>query len=123
MVVGTPLDFRLGYGVFGGKEGAEPARVVHVADSPGQVVGHATLADSVSGHLAAVLTGLAAALDRTDRRSWKAWVEDLQATVREAAARDAELLDGRGRPDPSGPDLRRAAPPARRRRRRDRRRR
>ena len=37
VVVGTPLDFRLGYGVFGGKEGAEPARVVHVADSPGQV--------------------------------------------------------------------------------------
>ena len=92
VVVGTPLDFRLGYGVFGGKEGAEPARVVHVADSPGQVSGHAALADSVSGNLAAVLTGLAAGLDRADRRSWKAWVEDLQATVKEAAARDAELL-------------------------------
>src|SRR3954451_14082896 len=43
VVVGTPLDFRLGYGVFGGKEGAEPARVVHVADSLGQVSQHATL--------------------------------------------------------------------------------
>jgi acetolactate synthase-1/2/3 large subunit len=92
VVVGTPLDFRLGYGVFGGKEGAEPARVVHVADSPGQVSGHAALADSVSGSLAAVLSGLAAGLDRADRRSWKAWVEDLQATVKVAAARDAELL-------------------------------
>jgi len=92
VVVGTPLDFRLGYGVFGGKEGAEPARVVHMADSPGQVSRHAALADSVSGHLASALTGLGAALDRLDRRSWKAWVEDLQATVREAAARDAELL-------------------------------
>src|SRR3954471_11059030 len=92
VVVGTPLDFRLGYGVFGGKEGAAPARVVHVADSPGQVSGHAALADSVSGSLAAVLSGLAAALDRADRRSWKAWVDDLQETVQQAAARDAELL-------------------------------
>src|SRR6188472_2169928 len=64
VVVGTPLDFRLGYGVFGGKEGTEPARVVHVADSPGQVSGHAALADSVSGNLAATLSGLAAGLDR-----------------------------------------------------------
>ena len=38
VVVGTPLDFRLGYGVFGGKDGAAPAQVVHVADSAGQVV-------------------------------------------------------------------------------------
>ena len=30
VVVGTPLDFRLGYGVFGGKDGAPPARVVHL---------------------------------------------------------------------------------------------
>ena len=35
VVVGTPLDFRLGYGVFG------DAQVVHVADSPGQVSRHA----------------------------------------------------------------------------------
>ena len=98
VVVGTPLDFRLGYGVFGGKEGAEPARVVHVADSPGQVSGHAALADSVSGSLSAVLTGLAAGLDRADRRSWKAWVEDLQETVKQAAARDAELLTAEADP-------------------------
>ena len=44
VVVGTPLDFRLGYGVFGGKDGAAAAQVVHVADSPGQVSGHAELA-------------------------------------------------------------------------------
>ena len=71
---------------------------MHVADSPGQVSSHAALADSVSGSLAAVLTGLAAALDRADRRSWKAWVEDLQATVKEAAARDAELLTAEADP-------------------------
>ena len=36
-MVGTPLDFRLGYGTFGGKDGAPAAQVVHLADSPGQV--------------------------------------------------------------------------------------
>ena len=41
VVAGTPLDFRLGYGVFGGKDGATPARVVHLADSAGQISGHA----------------------------------------------------------------------------------
>ena len=33
VVVGTPLDFRLGYGVFGGKDDTTAARVVHLADS------------------------------------------------------------------------------------------
>jgi acetolactate synthase I/II/III large subunit len=92
VVVGAPLDFRLGYGVFGGKDGAVPARVVHVADSADQVARHADLAESVSGPLASVLTGLAVALERQDRRPWKAWVEDLQAAVQQATARDAELL-------------------------------
>jgi acetolactate synthase-1/2/3 large subunit len=98
VVVGTALDFRLGYGVFGGKEGTEPARVVHVADSPAQVSRHATLADSVSGDLSAVFRGLAAELERTDLSAWKAWGEELQATVREAAARDAELLTAEADP-------------------------
>ncbi len=44
VVVGTPLDFRLGYGIFGGKDGAEPAQVVHIADSADQVSRHAALA-------------------------------------------------------------------------------
>ena len=101
VVVGTPLDFRLGYGVFGGKEGAEPARVVHVADSPGQVSRHASLADSASGDLSSVFRGLAASLEHTDLSAWKAWIEDLQATVREAAARDSELL--RAEADPIHP--------------------
>jgi acetolactate synthase-1/2/3 large subunit len=98
VVVGTPLDFRLGYGVFGGKDETSTARVVHVSDSPGQVAQHATLADSVSGDLSSVFRGLAAALERTDLSAWKAWVEDLQATVKEAAARDAELLTAEADP-------------------------
>ena len=92
VVAGAPLDFRLGYGVFGGKEGAESARVVHVTDSPGQVSQHATLAASVSGDLSSVFRGLTAARQRTDPSARKAWAEDLRAAVREAARRDTELL-------------------------------
>ncbi len=98
VVVGTPLDFRLGYGVFGGKDGTTPARVVHVTDSAGQVAQHAAVADSVSGDLSTALRGIAAALDGTDLSGWKAWVEDLQAAAREAAARDAELLSAEADP-------------------------
>jgi acetolactate synthase-1/2/3 large subunit len=101
VVVGAPLDFRLGYGVFGGRDGAEPARVVHVADSAAQVAQHAVLADSVSGDLASVLGGLLAALEHSDLSRWTAWAAELRAAVHEAAARDAELL--RAEADPIHP--------------------
>ncbi|QBR91761.1 acetolactate synthase [Nocardioides euryhalodurans] len=99
VVVGTPLDFRLGYGVFGGKEGASPAQVVHVADSPGQVSGHADLAASVSGDLTTVLEGLQQALEQVVRRpDWSSWVSGLQDTVRAAVERDAALLGAEADP-------------------------
>ncbi len=101
VVAGTPLDFRLGYGVFGGKDGAAPARVVHLADSPGQVSARATLADSASGDLTTVFDGLLAALGSGAGPHRTPWVESLQGTVREAAARDAELL--RAEADPIHP--------------------
>jgi acetolactate synthase-1/2/3 large subunit len=94
VVAGTPLDFRLGYGVFGGKEGATPARTVHLADSPGQVSGHAELAGSASGDLTTVFTGLLDALQSTpgSRPDWGPWLSTLQDEVAAATARDAELL-------------------------------
>ena len=93
VVAGTPLDFRLGYGVFGGKDGAAPARVVHLADSPGQVSQHADLAGEASGDLTLVLDGLRDAVAGLVRRpDWSSWVTTLQDTVRQAVARDAELL-------------------------------
>ena len=99
IVVGTPLDFRLGYGVFGGKEeGSSPAQVVHVADSPGQVSGHAALAASVAGDLTAVFDGLQAALERGSKPDWAAWVASLQDTVALATKRDAELLGAEADP-------------------------
>ena len=95
VVVGTPLDFRLGYGVFGGRgeDGAPPARVAHVADSPGQLSRHAELAARVSGDLGLALDGLREAVGRLPHRpDWASWVTTLQDTVRAATARDAELL-------------------------------
>ena len=99
IVVGTPLDFRLGYGIFGGKEeGSTPARVVHVADSPGQVSGHADLAESLSGDLTAVLDGLQAALERGRKPDWSAWVGQLADTVAAATERDRALLTAEADP-------------------------
>ncbi len=101
VVVGTPLDFRLGYGVFGGPDknpdGAF-ARVVHIADSPGQVSGHAELAGSVAGDLTTVLDGLQAAIERGDKPDWRAWSDQLADQVKAAAARDAELLTAEADP-------------------------
>ena len=126
VVVGTPLDFRLGYGVFGGKdEGATPARVVHVADSPGQVSGHADLAGSASGDLTAVLDGLARrrSTGLVRRPDWSAWVDRPPGHGARGGRARRRAARRRGRPDPPGPHLRRAGAPAGRRRGRDRRRR
>jgi thiamine pyrophosphate-dependent acetolactate synthase large subunit-like protein len=99
VVIGTPLDFRLGYGVFGGKEeGTLPAPTVHIADSPGQVSTHAELAASASGDLTAVIDGLQAAVERGARPDWSAWRQTLQDTVRTNAERDAELLGAEADP-------------------------
>ncbi|HET7350613.1 MAG TPA: acetolactate synthase [Marmoricola sp.] len=93
VVAGTPLDFRLGYGVFGGKDGATPARVVHLADSPGQVSRHADLAADASGDLTLVLDGVREAVHGLVRKpDWAEWVSQLQGIVKEATARDTELL-------------------------------
>ena len=99
VVVGTPLDFRLGYGVFGGKDGAPAAKVVHLADSPAQVSGHADLAASAAGDLTLVVDGLQTALEQQLRKpDWSTWVADLQAEVRAAVERDNALLSSEADP-------------------------
>ncbi len=101
VVVGTPLDFRLGYGAFGGPDKnphGEFARVVHIADSPGQVSGHAELAASVSGDLTTILDGLQAAIERGEKPDWQDWSDQLADQVKVAAARDAELLTAEADP-------------------------
>lgn len=101
VVVGTPLDFRLGYGSFGGPDKnpqGEFAKVVHIADSPGQVSGHAELAGSVAGDLTTILEGLQAAIERGDKPDWHDWSDQLADQVKVAAARDAELLTAEADP-------------------------
>jgi acetolactate synthase-1/2/3 large subunit len=98
VVVGTPLDFRLGYGVFGGKDGATPARVVHIADSPVQLSEHSDLAASVAGDLTAVFDGLQASLERGGVPDWSDWVTGLQQQVKAAQERDATLLSAEADP-------------------------
>ena len=99
VVVGTPLDFRLGYGSFGGKEGTDPARVVHCADSEGQISGHATLTASAYGDLSLVLDGIREAVhNATAKPDWSAWTQRLSDRVREAVAADAELLGSEADP-------------------------
>ncbi|MDQ6687678.1 MAG: acetolactate synthase, partial [Actinomycetota bacterium] len=93
VVVGTPLDFRLGYGIFGGKEGAAPARVVHLADADSQISRHTDLSASASGDLSLVLDGVREACERLVRRpDWSAWAQELQQQVGAAVERDFALL-------------------------------
>jgi acetolactate synthase I/II/III large subunit len=94
IVVGTPLDFRLGYGEYGGRNGTEPAAVVHVADAPGQIARHRPLAASAAGALTAFFTGLTSQVQRTglSRRWTKDWLPQLAEACRSATAADAALL-------------------------------
>jgi acetolactate synthase-1/2/3 large subunit len=93
VVAGAPLDFRLGYGAFGGDGGAPPARVVHLADHPDGVARHVELAASAAGDLGLILDGLVAAAARPgaapDRDGWLA---TLRAASEQAVARDRDAL-------------------------------
>ena len=91
MVVGTPLDFRLGFGVFG--EPARPAQVVHVADAPAALASHRPLAASLSGDLGGILLEVAQAyLRHPGRRDPAQWRSQLQSAAAAASAGDRELL-------------------------------
>jgi len=96
VVAGAPLDFRLGYGEFGGRDGTAPARVVHAADSPGQIAAHATLAASAAGDLHTFFTALADAVPAAlpaGRLPWTgSWLPHLQAATAKAVAADQALL-------------------------------
>jgi acetolactate synthase I/II/III large subunit len=109
LVAGTPLDFRLGYGSFGGKNGTPPAWVVHLADAPGQVATRCKLAGSAAGDLSAIFAGLASALDgpssggtASDGAAGAAWTQDwlprLQAATAAAVAADADQLRSNASP-------------------------
>ena len=101
IVAGTPLDFRLGYGEFGGKDGTPRAGVVHVADAAGQIAAHCELAASAAGDLTSFFTCLAdqAAGTAAAAAPWAAsWLPRLQEACRSAVSADAALLSSGARP-------------------------
>ncbi|MDS1272066.1 acetolactate synthase [Lipingzhangella sp. LS1_29] len=90
IVVGTPLDFRLNHGLFGGTDGAPLARVVHITDAPDQIATHLDLAGSASGRLEEVLRELGnTAKPGAELAEWR---ELLRSAGAEAMERDAALL-------------------------------
>jgi acetolactate synthase-1/2/3 large subunit len=83
VVLGTPLDFRLGFGRFGA------ARVAHVVDAESQRAGHVDV-HTVAGDVTTVLTALA---ERTGERvDHTAWIAELRDAESAAKAADDELL-------------------------------
>jgi acetolactate synthase I/II/III large subunit len=98
IVVGTPLDFRLGYGKFGGRGDAPPARVVHVADAADQIATHCELAASAHGSLAAFFDALVDAAGGGSRPWAGEWVPRLQQACAEAVRADAALLGSDAHP-------------------------
>jgi len=92
-VVGTPLDFRLGFGDFG------EAQVVHIVDAPSQRAAHVTAAVSPAGDLRLILSAIAdyrgVTADHTD------WIDQLRGI--ENAARAAEAAELEADTDPIKP--------------------
>ncbi|MFY1668941.1 acetolactate synthase [Plantactinospora sp. WMMB334] len=84
VVVGTALDFRLGFGDFG------DAAVVHVVDAPTQRAGHVEPAVCPAGDLRLILTAFAEHPgDRTDHESW---IAELRTAEEAARAKDAAAM-------------------------------
>jgi acetolactate synthase-1/2/3 large subunit len=84
-VVGTPLDFRLGFGDFGG------AQVVHVTDAPSQRAGHVTPAAAPSGDLRAILAAFASYAGLV--ADHEEWIEALRAAEDAGRVREQQALE------------------------------
>lgn len=90
MVIGTPLDFRLGFGHFG------EAQVIHVVAHPDLVARHRPLAVGVSGNLANALSELTAQTQgpsgdlRAERDNWADTLRGLEDAER---SNERDLLE------------------------------
>lgn len=83
-VIGTPLDFRLGFGEFGA------AQVVHIVDAPSQRAAHVQTAASPAGDLRLILSALA---DFGGKHADHGeWIEGLRTAEDAGKARDAEAM-------------------------------
>lgn len=99
IVVGTPLDFRLGYGVFGGKDDATPATVIHIADSESQLSHHASPAVATAGDLGRIFDAMLAAVEkRPTRPDRSGWTASLREKADATHAADLELFSASADP-------------------------
>ncbi len=89
VVLGTPLDFRLGFGRFGS------AQVAHVVDSDAQRARHVDV-PTVAGDLMLVLRAFAD--HGGDRCSHEAWIAELRDAEMAGVAADRLLLDAASSP-------------------------
>ncbi len=85
IVIGTPLDFRLGYGSFGDP----PAAVLHLVDSQSQMSYHAPNALTIVGDLGLAMHAIKSAVPRRDFTGWCTQLRDLSLA---AIANDHELF-------------------------------
>ncbi len=84
VVVGTPLDFRLGFGDF------DSAQVVHIVDAPSQRATHVSPTVSPAGDLRAILSGLA---DHSGPRADHGdWVDTLRVAEDKARAKHEQEM-------------------------------
>ncbi len=83
-VIGTPLDFRLGFGDFGG------AQVVHIVDAPAQRATHLRPAAAPAGDLRLILSALGDY--RGAREDHAEWLRQLRSAEEAARTRDAKEM-------------------------------
>lgn len=81
LVVGTPLDFRLSYGVFG------EADVIHMVDSPEQRRGRDAPALTLVGDIRGMLLALSEAV-RVRPQQHSAWIDELRTNEHERRLSD-----------------------------------
>jgi acetolactate synthase-1/2/3 large subunit len=87
VVVGTPLDFRLGFGTFG------DASTIHIQDSEDGIGRHASPAAAVWGSLSLALNEIASPSSERE-----GWIDALVAEERSRRAADAEVLGSEAHP-------------------------
>jgi acetolactate synthase-1/2/3 large subunit len=89
VIIGTALDFRLGFGRFG------DAPVVHICDAPESRAAHVATAASPAGDLTAILDGMTAS-GGGSRADHEPWIATVRAAESAAAAHERALLEAGG---------------------------
>jgi acetolactate synthase-1/2/3 large subunit len=86
-VIGTPLDFRLGFGDF------EAAQLIHIVDAPSQRAGHVAAAAAPAGDLRLIMTAMAQDAGQVaGQRDREQWLAELRTAEQAAADRHAEEM-------------------------------